>query len=286
MRLPHAEEIAALRARVEAGTQAMALNQRVTAALTGISVVEVQHASELPVPAQIPGHELLEPLAALLPQLAEIHKIGENAKEYGTRLAARRQQLMLAAEHLQPMLAELEAAAAELHTLQHEQQHALEEPEWADAVAQLGELAQARQQLSSQMTPLRIQVAHVGPVRGMLHAFQPQLEAELVAAARTEDPHGHIAWRASMIARQQLIALTDVVKTLGLSIGLPVEPMIPDTPHPRHRRRLRTEAGVVLEWMADLSQALDRHGEILEDRLAGLERELSRYESELKELMG
>jgi hypothetical protein len=286
MKLPYAEEITALRARVDAGQEAMKLNQLVKSALTAISVVEVQYGQGMPVPHEIPGEEVVDTAAALLPQLAELHSVGRGATDYATRLASRRQQLMLAGENLQPVIDEIEGIAAELHTLQHKQHHELEKPEWSEAVAELKRLSHARDQLALQMAPLRTQIAHIGPMREMLLAFHPQLQEELVAAARTEDPDGRIAWRAGMMSQQMLVGLADVVNTLGLAIAFPVEPMLPDAPHPRHRRRLRKEAGAVLEWMVQLSQALGRHGDVLDERLAGLELELDKYEAALKERMG
>ncbi|MEZ4317994.1 MAG: hypothetical protein R3F61_10840 [Myxococcota bacterium] len=286
MTLPYAAEIADLRARTDAGQHATTMSQHAKAALTAVSVVEVQHARGLPVPKELPGEDLIDELMVSFAGLAELDRVGAHAKDYGQRLLARRQQLEIAVEHLAPRVAEVESLAGELHTLRHKQHHELEKPEWAEAVAQLRELAHSRDQLALQLAPLRSQLAHVEPVRQMLLAFHPQLQAELIAAARTDDPDGVVSWRAGMMAKQMLVGLGDVVRTMGLGIGLPTEPALPDVPDPRHRRRLRTEAGEVLEWMAHLSHALSDHGDVLQERLDGLVREHDRFEQQLVELMG
>ncbi|MCB9675007.1 MAG: hypothetical protein H6737_07815 [Alphaproteobacteria bacterium] len=285
-RLPYADEIAALRARIDAGQHLMKVNQLVSTALTAVSIVEVQHGQGLPVPKMVPGEDAVDEAIASLPELADLGVIFDRATDYKSCLDARRQQLLLASQHLEPRLGELEELAGRMHHLQHEQHHELAKPEWAEAVERLKEIAQARDAIAKLLTPLRTQVAYVTPVQDMLLAFHPQLQEELIAAARTDDPDGRIAWRAAMIAQQQLLGLQQVAEQLGLSLGLPTEPQVPDAPHPRHRRRLRHEAGDVLQWMVELSQALGDHGRALREQLEGMESELAKYETALEELMG
>ena len=286
MKIPYRDEIAELRARLDAGQQATAVLSHLKSALVAVSVIEVQMSAELPIPTALPGEEILRTVAELVPQLAEIHRLGESARTPAARLHARRQQVLLAIENIEPIVDVVEDIAAEMHTLQHKQSHQLEKPEWSEVVAKLRDLSTRRMELSKALAPVQNQLAHVNPVREMLGAFHPQLQDELVQASRTDDPDGRVAWKAASMAHAQLIGLVDVVHTMGLSIAFPVEPMLPDKPDPRHRRRLRTEAGGVLEWMVKLSHALVQHGDALQERVDGLALEQERVEAELKEWMG
>jgi len=286
MKIPYRDEIAELRERLDAGQQAAAVLSHLNSAMVALSVIEIQLAAELPVPAELPAEEILHTVATLIPQLAEIHRVGAGARTPAARIHARKQQVQLAIDHVEPMVATLEEIAAEMHTLQHKQSHQLEKPEWSEVVAKLKGLSTRRMELSKALGPVQNQLAHINPVREMLGAFHPQLQAELVEASRTDDPDGRVAWKAGSMAHAQLVGLVDVVHTMGLSIAFPVEPMLPDKPEPRHRRRLRSEAGGVLEWMVKLSQALVHHGDVLQERVDALVLEQERVEAELKEWMG
>jgi hypothetical protein len=286
MKLPYSEEIASLRAQIDAGNQAQILAQRARTDRMAIDILEAQDQDGMPTPDELPGEATLDDLARAFRGLSELRALERGVTEKRARLAARRQQLQLALDHLEPVLTNLEQLGAEMHELQHKQHHALHEPEWADAVAELKELADARDAFQQQIQPIQIRINYVEPVRSMLLQFHPTLQQELVAAARTDDPNGLVAWRAATMARQMLLALVEVSNSVGVPIQPPHEPMLPDTPHERHRRRLRDEAGAILEWMVQLSKALDRHARVLEEQLQGLEAEHARYEALLRERMG
>jgi hypothetical protein len=286
MKLPLSDEIRAARAAVDGSQAALRVKQRLTAARTAMSIVEAQHQRRLPVPQELPGEDLILELASTFRELAELPSVCRPTDPMGVRLKARVQQLELASQAIGPLVEAAEADAGLLHELQHRQHHMLERPEWAAAVAELAELGARRDEIAVRMAPLRHQLALVGPVREMLLGFHPQLQEELVLAARTEDPHGLVAWRAAVMAHNQLVGLAGVIQQLGLSILLPVEPAIPDAPHPRHRRRLRKEAGEVLEWMVTLSSALADHGEVLAGIMDAEQAALDAAETALRERMG
>lgn len=286
MKLPLVDEIRTARAAVDASQAAMRFRQRLVAARTAMAIVEAQHARGLPVPPDLPAEDLIRELASHFRELADLPSVCRPTDPLDVRLRQRAVQLDLASQMLAPLVEAAEQDAAVLHDLQHRQHHLLEQPEWSEAVAELAELGKQRDEIALRMAPLRHQLALVGPVREMLLGFHPQLEAELVLAARTEDPHGLVAWRAAVMAHNQLSGLAGVIQQLGLAILLPVEPAVPDAPHPRHRRRLRKEAGEVLEWMVVLADALADHGEVLAQRMDAEQAALDAAEGALKERMG
>jgi hypothetical protein len=284
--LPHAQDIRQARAAVEACQDAALLHQHLKTARTALSILSVQHGSGMPIPPTVPGDDVVVQAAARFETLRDLAAAYPAQADPAVRLHARMQQLDLIELHLRPLLDEREQAAALLHDLQHRQHHALEQPAWADAVAELGRLGARRDTLALEMAPLQHQIALVEPVREMLAGFHPQLREELVTAARTDDPNGVVAWRAAVMAHQHLVGLAHVIEQLGLVVQYPFEPMLPDDPHPRHRRRLRQEAGGVLEWMVRLDEALGQHGEALQQRYDLLKAEHDTVEAELREWMG
>lgn len=286
MKLPLVDEIRAARAAVESSQIALRLHQRLIAARTALSIVDAQHRGGLPVPDDLPAEDLVRELAGTFRELSDLPAMHRRGDRMELRIAQRIRQLEIASTALAPLVEAAEEDAGRLHALQHRQHHLLEGPEWADAVAALTEAGARRDAIAVAMAPLHHQIALVDPVRTMLAAFHPQLREELVLAARTEDPHGTVAWRAAVMAHNQLVGLAGVIHQLGVAILLPVEPAVPDAPHPRHRRRLRHEAGQVLEWMMGLDEVLSAHGDVLRARLASMQAEHDDAEAALRELLG
>lgn len=284
--LPFAEDVRAARAEVQACQDAQLLDQILKTAATALSILEVQLASGTPLPDDLPGEDVLERAMGLYPGLAELPALMPAGASEQVRLRARRQQLELVLGALQPALDAREEAAQRLHHLQHEQVHVLEQPEWAEVVADLRVIGDRRDRLALELAPLQNQLSMLEPVRDMLAAFHPTLQAELIDAARTEDPDGSIAWRVAIMAHQQLVGLANVIEQLGLVVRYPFEPMLPDQPHPRHRWRLRKEAGDVLAWMVDLDAQLDAQAAEIQARFDVLKAEHDAAEAELMEWMG
>lgn len=286
MKLPFSDEIREAREAVARSQEALRVDQRLKAARTAMAIVTAQFARRLPVPPELPGDDLIEELAAAFPELADLPSVLTPSASVDIRLLQRTQQIELAASMLAPLVEVAEADAERLHGLQHRQHHALEGPEWADAVAELAELGARRDEVALEMAPLRHQLALIGPVTEMLLGFCPQLEGELALAATTEDPNGVTAWRTAVMAHNQLVGLASVIAQLGLVVQLPVEPAIPDQPHPRHGPRLRKEAEDVLLWMRTLHEALSDHLGVLQGQMSTLEARHAEAEAALVERMG
>ncbi len=286
MKLPYSEEIASLRKQVDELNRVQILAQQLKTDRAAIDILQMQDRDGMPTPDELPGEAVMDDLARTYAGLSELRAIERGVSDKAARLAARRQQIEFALQHLAPLLGEAERLAGELHDLQHKQHHELADPKYADAVKELRELADARDAFQEQKQPVQLQLNYIDPVRSMLLEFHPTLQRELIDAARTDDADGRIAWRAAMMAQQMLLGLVDVSNSVGVPIQPPHEPMLPDAPHPRHRRRLRDEAGAVLEWMVQLSKSLERHAVVLRERLDGIEAEHARYVAILQERMG
>lgn len=284
--LPHAEAIREVRARVMACEEAQLLHQHLKTAYAALSILENQVALGTPLLGEMAGEDAVAKAIATYPSLAELGALFPSGASDASRLRARRQQLDLIEQTIRPRLDEREEAAHTLHELQHAQVHELEKPEWASVVAELRILGEERDQTSLAMAPLQNELSALSPILEMIRGFQPTLQAELIQATRTDDPHGALAWRVALMARQQLVGLAGVIEQLGVQVVYPFEPMLPDDPHPRHRRRLRKEAGDVLVWMADLAGQLDHRAERLEMEIDRLRERHDAAEAALMAWMG
>ncbi len=284
--LPFADAIREARAEAESCRDAQLLAQHAKTALVALSTLETQLNDGVPLPDPLPGEEVTARAASRWPELAELPALSPRSDSDPSRLQQRRRQLEVLLETLEPLKARAEEVAKRLHHLQHQQRDALEQPAWSDVVAQLRVWADEREHAAREMVPLQRALASLEPIRKMLAAFHPSLQAELIAASRTDDPDGALAWRVATMAREQLVSLAHTIEQAQVMVRYPFEPMVPDQPHPRHRQRLRREAGAVLAWMASLADDLDGRAAVLKDRLGALEERHRRAEAALLEWMG
>lgn len=284
--LPLAEAIREARAELERCQQALMTHQVLKTERTALSILEVQTAAGAPLPDVLPGDDLVVQQAAGVPSLADLRALEHDHATPAQRLLARRHQLDLIEAVLIPLVERNDEVAHRFHHLQHEQHHALEAPEWEEVVEQLRIVGDRRDEIATALAPVHHQIALLEPVIDMLEGFHPQLQDALVQIAFEDDPHGQNAWRTALMARQQLVGLAGVIEQLGLVLQYPFEPMLPDSPHPRHRRRLKKEAAAVLDWMVELSGKLGERSNALirhRDTLQALHDEA---ETQLKEWMG
>lgn len=284
--LPHAEEVRAARARVLACQDAQLLGQHLKTGFAALSILEMQLAAGTPLYGEMAGDDAVEMAMATYPSLAELPAMFPAEASDATRLQARKQQLELIRQTIQPTLDEREEAAQTLHELQHAQIHALEEPEWAEVVAELRVIGDVRDRSALALAPLRSESSALAPVLEMIQGFHPLLQEELITASRTDDPDGVLAWRVANLARNQLIGLAHVIEQLEVVVRYPFEPMVPDRPDPKHRRRLRREAGEVLAWMGRVSEHLGARAAVLQEQIDELQARHDEAEADLMRWMG
>lgn len=230
MKLPLVDEIREARRLAEEAHLATMHLHRIDHALTSVDVMERQVRLRPTLEGRIPGDDVLEVLVDSWPQLSDLASHAPRPGEpVPQQLVTRRAQLELARQVLRPLAAEAQARGAELHQMQHDQRHSLEDPRYAADVAELAEIGAERDRLALEMTPLNNRLALVEPAQGLLDTFVARLDRSQLQGDR-EDPQGHLAWRAVHLARSFVESFHDVLERLHLEVPIPEAPEVPAHP--------------------------------------------------------
>lgn len=265
MKLPLVDEIREARRSAEEAHLAAMHVHRVQAGLISIGVMEQQLQVRPDLPAKMPADEVIELLSESWPQLADLGShTGRPSDSLLHQLSVRRSQLELAIQVLRPLAAASDARSRELHALQHEQRHLLEDGRFADQIVRLGELGTERDRLAVEMTPFDSRLAMVEPALGMLASFVDRLSRDETQGTR-EDPHGHLAWRAMHLARSFVESFHAVLDHLHLEVQVPELPEIPPAPSadPAEQQRSWAEVERVRAVLAELRAILGSQGAAL-----------------------
>lgn len=284
MTLPFSQEIREARARSERAQNAVIFDKHLETALTGLSIIQQQVLRGLEFQGELPGEDLLVEVPLRYPDI----DIGPVPEGLSTLEAVHHRTLVFqqVRDVLAPWVAESLEVAAALHELQHQQHHELEKPEWAEVVEGLNVLARERDALAHQMAAVRERQAQVHPVTGLFEGIIPQLTIQVAATETEEDPDGIVAWRVARLAQKQLVGMANLLIQVDLVVPLPFEPMVPDTPHPRHRERLVAESIAVLKWMREVYDAFADQRRLLEEQLEARAARHTELEDAMKEQMG
>lgn len=267
MKLPFSDEIREARARSEASHAAELDRMRLEVAL--LEIDQLLEAPGLPRDLDLPGIELVPsdiPLDLPLRQRLQHH-----------RVLVRHRFAEVAA-----LAATAVADAEALHDLQHQQNHELSDPIYADICAELRQFGTARDEASL----ARMSVEHGRASVQMLAGLVGGAVVPLTLARTHDDPEGVEARAAALQARTHLFQIGDAFASVELTVQMPVVPTPPDAPHPRHRERLWAEVDSVLLWLRALHEELLIHEDRLAARVAELDEVIGTNEHELKEWMG
>ncbi len=257
MRLPFADEIRVARRAAEEASRAATDLVRIGSAQMSVGVFQGQLRFRPDLELDpLPGEPLVQALAESWPVLADLgSSTPRSAESTPLRLQVRGQQLESARQALRQLASEAHQLASELHELEHRQRHALEEPRWAAAAAELGRLIADRDEVMRDLRPTEQRAAMLRPMAAVVDPFLFRLREEL-AARDQPDPRGFVAWRAVTLARSILEALAAVLTPIHMEIPVPPPPPRPGEPDPD------PEVRATLWW--DVEGICDRLGELSE----------------------
>lgn len=281
--IPLADEIRDVRRAAVDGRDAQAHLQRLETALLSLRVVENQHARAPHIELPVPGEDAIEEVAERWPGLADLPGAAPPAADLGARLAARRAVLQAMVQFLTPIAAEATRASRQLHELQHEQAHHLQDPRYTAAVQDLARIGRARDEARDALEPLHNQLAGVDPALTVLHAFTAQL-AWVVDVE--EDALGIQGWRAASIGLSLLGTLRDCLARTGFEIPIPADIPLPPAPDP-------ARSAALLDWVRGVRGELDALRAVVEAQAAGLrarvaelEETVAHHEAQLQRWLG
>jgi chromosome segregation ATPase len=284
MDLPLADEIRETRRIAMESTEAAVHLNRVRGILNALALLDRQLTIQPDADYPLPGDDLVEDICERWPSLSDLTTIGPRpTQSFREQLRSRRQQMEAAQQILGPLAKRQSTAADELHELQHKQAHLLEDPKFAEAVAELGTLKTKRDRVASELQPMYQHVNTVASLHKLAVTFLARIDATIETAnAQPESA----ALRATAIVGSLVTALAQVRDSLELAVELPGELEIPDQTDPEHHEKVFAEVDRIRAGIASTIEALENVIATHKGKVDTLQQRLEEVQQQLIDRMG
>jgi len=284
MELPLAEEIRETRRLAAEATDAAVHLGRIRGVLNTLALLDRQLSAHPTMKLELPGDQVVEELSERWASLSDLAAVGprptQNTRE---RLRLRRQQMEGAQQLLWPLARRQSALADEVHRLQHEQRHLLEDPKYAEAVAELGVISTERDQLAQRLEPLNHRVETMGSLKRLAGTFLDRIDHVL---ANTDVRPEVAPLRAATVAGGLLEALYGARDAMQVEIDLPARLELPTAFDRADEEELSDEVARIRGGLVDALEAIEAEISAHQEEVDALKQRFEAIHQQLLDRMG
>jgi len=228
MDLPLVDQVREARRLAEEARDAVAHSRSIQVALSYVDAAATS--ADAGIDTEVPDDGLIAALSERWPQLADLAVAGPRPTQpLREQLRLRRLQFEAARQVLAPIVSDAARRGEAMAALQHEQHHLLEDPRYAEAVAELVALGAERDTVRAALTPLASRAPAFEICARVIGVFVDRLDWAL----ENELPQpGVTAYRAGLTCHAALEALPSVLAQYKLDYQAPSLIAVPDAPDP------------------------------------------------------